>query len=282
MAPVPKWRLLKMGLATIFGFKRQGFFIPYRYADKHKPARERSSYDALVPLFLRRKTAFLDFIQIINLYKEEIDNIGKNSPPGPRWRQVWFPRLDGVAAYSMVRHYQPERIVEVGSGHSTRFMAQAVTDGGLNTRITAIDPAPRATIGELNVDLILKPVEEAGAAPFDELTDGDILFIDSSHILMPGSDVDYLFNCILPVLPPGVLIHIHDIFLPDDYPVTWEWRGYNEQQGVAGLLQGNGYEILFASHYVASRMAAELENSIVGKLELPDGAVESSLWLRKI
>ena len=58
---------------------------------------------------------------------------------------------------------------------------------------------------------------------------------------MPGTDVDFLLNRILPALPAGVLVHVHDVFLPDDYPADWEWRGYNEQLGVAALIQGRGF-----------------------------------------
>ncbi|MFX7914564.1 class I SAM-dependent methyltransferase, partial [Acinetobacter baumannii] len=89
-------------------------------------------------------------------------------------------------------------------------------------------------------------VHDADCAVFAALAAGDVLFIDSSHVLMPGSDVDLLFNQVLPRLKPGVLVHIHDIFLPDDYPASWGWRGYNEQQGVACLLQG-GWRLLWAS-----------------------------------
>ena len=72
---------------------------------------------------------------------------------------------------------------------------------------------------------------------------------------MPGTDVDWLLNRILPALDAGVLIHVHDVFLPDPYPAGWAWRGYNEQQALAALLQGGGYAIRFASHYVADAAA---------------------------
>ena len=107
-------------------------------------------------------------------------------------------------------------------------------------------------------------------------------FIDSSHILMPGTDVDFLLNRVVPALPSGVRLHIHDIFLPDAYPADWEWRGYNEQLGVAALIQGGGFRLLWASHYVATRMAAAVAASAVGALELKAGAHEASLWLMKV
>jgi len=281
MSKPPFSRLIKMGLQTLFGLKRQGFFIPYRYADQLEEMGTLAPYAPIERMFEDKKEAHSIFILNINKYAQDLKNIGKNTPQGPRWGQDWFPRLDGAAAYTMVREKQPQKIVEIGSGHSTRFMTEAVKDGTLATEIITIDPEPRATISALNVTAIKSTVEKAGAEPFENLTSGNILFIDSSHILMPGSDVDYLFNRILPTLPSGIILHIHDIYLPDDYPPQWAWRGYNEQQGVAALLQGKGFEILFSSHYAATRLAEELEESVIGRLELFNGAVETSLWLEK-
>ncbi len=281
MSKPPFGRLLKMGLQTLLGLKRQGYFIPYRYADQLEEMGTLAPYAPILQMFDAKKKSHIQFIETINKYATDLENIGQNSPPGPRWGQDWFPRLDGAAAYTIVRDKRPKKIVEVGSGHSTRFLAEAVKDGNLDTEITTIDPAPRATISQLNVTAIKNTVENAGSGPFENLASGDILFIDSSHILMPGSDVDFLFNRILPTLPNGLLLHIHDIYLPDDYPPQWAWRGYNEQQGVAALLQGKGFDILFSSHYAATRLADELAQSVIGRLELYSGAVETSLWLEK-
>src|SRR5205085_11925725 len=111
---------------------------------------------------------------------------------------------------------------------------------------------------------------------------GDILFIDSSHILMPGTDVDFLFNRVLPGLPRGVLIHVHDIFLPDDYPPEWEWRGYNEQLAVAALLQGRGFRLLWSSHYAATQMEHAVDASAARDIPLMPGAHEASVWMVKV
>jgi hypothetical protein len=124
-------------------------------------------------------------------------------------------------------------------------------------------------------------VQETGLAPFEALAAGDILAIDSSHILMPGSDVDLLLNTVLPILPAGVVVHFHDIFLPDAYPADWDWRGYNEQLGVAALLAGGAWQVLFGSHHVVTRMADAVRASVAGRLPLLAGAMESSLWLEK-
>ena len=271
-------RRLRFGLATVLGLARRGFFIPYAHAAQVR----RRGYPALAERFRQREEGFAAFLDVIEGYAEPLEAIGPDTPPEPRWNQGWFPRLDGAAAYAMVRHHAPRRIVEVGSGHSTRFLARAVRDGAISCEITAIDPTPRATIVGLPVRTIASTVQEAGEAPFAALAPGDVLFVDSSHVLMPGSDVDFLLSRILPALPGGVLVHFHDIFLPEDYPESWTWRGYNEQAAVAALIAGGeAYEVLFASRYVATQMAERFSESVVARMPLCDGAVENSLWLRK-
>lgn len=207
--------------------------------------------------------------------------IGGDAPPAPRWNQDWFPRLDAAAAYAMVHRFRPQRIVEVGSGHSTRFMARAIADGGINCRLTSIDPRPRATLDGLPIEILRRPVEQCGSEPFAALAPGDVLFIDSSHRQTPGGDLEFLLQRVLPALPAGVLVHFHDIFLPDGYPAHWAWRRYDEQDAVAALLAGGGYAPLFASAWVVSRRPQWLAQGILAQLPLMPGALESSLWLRK-
>ena len=275
-------RRLKFGLPTVLGMDQKAFLIPYRYASTLPSAGTRAAYAPFEALFQRCESRFAECLQDIETHRVALRAIGEQPAPAPRWRQDWFPRLDGAAAYAMILRFAPARIVEVGSGHSTRFFSRAATDGGLATEITAIDPAPRAVLDGLdNVSVLRQTVQQAGLAPFEKLAKGDVLAIDSSHILMPGSDVDLLVNRVLPSLPDGVIVHIHDIFLPDDYPTDWAWRGYNEQLGIAPLLTGGGWQPLFASHFVATRMAVALSGTVVGQLMLPEGAHESSLWLKK-
>ncbi len=274
-------RRLRFGLATVLGLKQRGFFIPYRYADQVPRRRERRSYTALESLFSAAEPDFLALLKSMDALSDAFPAIGNDPPPEPRWNQDWFPRLDAAALYALVREKRPRRIVEVGSGHSTRFMARAVRDGGLSTEITAIDPEPRADIAATGAVLVRDTVQGAGLDAFERLASGDVLFIDSSHILMPGTDVDLLLNRVLPRLGKGVLVHVHDVFLPDDYPSEWEWRGYNEQLGVAALIQGAGYRLVWSSHYAATRMAAAVAASSVGTIALEPGAKESSLWLVK-
>jgi hypothetical protein len=216
--------------------------------------------------------------KLIETYRVELEAIGSEPPPAPRWNQDWFPRLDAAAAYAMVRSTRPRRIVEVGSGHSTRFLARAVADGGLDTKITAIDPKPRARISGLNIEWLQTHVETLHHGPFAALGDNDILFIDSSHQVKPGSDVEFLLNEVIPRLPAGVRVHFHDIFLPDDYPGQWAWRRYNEQAEVKRLIEGGVFRVDFSSHTAAGR---EPIGGVLARLPLVPGAVESSLWLTK-
>ena len=94
--------------------------------------------------------------------------------------------------------------------------------------------------------------------------------------------MDWILNRVLPKLPPGVWLHLHDIFLPDPYPDDWAWRGYNEQPAVGALIAGGGYEVMFASHYARTRLADRLAQGVMADLPLIPGAHESSLWLRKV
>jgi hypothetical protein len=265
-----------MGLRTLLGAKQQGFFIPHRHADRVVP----SGYPALDARFAARTKAFLDLLSEIEAWVPHLLTM-RGPAPAPRFDQDWFARLDAAAAYAIVRRAKPHRIVEVGSGHSTRFLARAIIDADLKTNLTCIDPAPRASLEALAVDWLPLLLQDAPETCFVGLGPGDLLFIDSSHVLMPGSDVDRLVNHVLPLLAPGVIIHVHDIFLPDPYPEDWAWRGYNEQLAVAAMLQGDAYELLFASHYLVSRHGDRLSTSPLAALPRRDSAFESSLWLQK-
>jgi predicted O-methyltransferase YrrM len=271
-------RRLRFGLATLLGPKARGFFIPYRYAGEIVDTRD---YPALRPLFDEARPAFQEVLGAIEAHAPALAAIAHGTGPA-RFDQDWFPGLDAAAAYAILRRQHPRRVVEIGSGHSTRFMARAVADGALDTRITCIDPAPRAPLSGLGIHHVAALLQQADPAPFGELEAGDILFIDSSHIAMPGTDVDRLFLDVLPRLRSGVLVHIHDIALPDAYPPAWAWRGYNEQLLAGALLQGGAYALVFASHYVARHLLADGRSGILADIAPPGGAPETSLWLRKV
>lgn len=269
------WRRVAFAVSTLLGRPR-GFFIPHRYAaDVRSPA----AYTTLIPLFRAAETQFEALLAEAASHSRTFATFGSAPPPAPRFEQDWFPGLDAAIAYTLVRARRPRRIVEIGSGHSTRFLARAIADGGLSTTLTAIDPAPRATLTGLPVDWQRLPLQRADRSAFESLAAGDVLFVDSSHVLVPGSDVDVVLNEIWPLLSPGVLVHIHDIFLPDSYPESWAWRGYNEQNAIGPLIAAQ--RLLWSSRWVATRMPAAVAASPLAALPRPAQGFESSLWLEK-
>ena len=172
----------------------------------------------------------------------------------PYWINGWIPGWDGAALYGFTASRQPKRYVEVGSGNSTKFVRRAINDWNLKTTITSIDPYPRAEIDALCDQIIRQPLESVGLELFEQLSQGDICFIDNSHRSFQNSDVTVSMLEILPRLKPGVLLGLHDIFLPDDYPQDWADRYYNEQYLLASYLLGGhlGTEIVLPA-FDASR-----------------------------
>lgn len=180
---------------------------------------------------------------------------GKANRTGFSYENGYFPSPDAQVLYCMVRMYRPALVVEVGSGNSTRVARQAVLDGGLATRIMSIDPLPRVDVAALADRVERRPVEEFDAGELARMLEpGSILFIDSSHELAAGGDLPHLFLDVLPRLGPGVLVHVHDIFLPYEYPREWvadlRWR-FDEQYLLQAMLEfGGRFEVLWAGHYL--------------------------------
>ncbi|HZU23746.1 MAG TPA: class I SAM-dependent methyltransferase, partial [Terriglobales bacterium] len=164
----------------------------------------------------------------------------------------WFESVDAEVLYSVVRHFRPKAIVEVGSGNSTKLIRRAITDGSLDTTLTSIDPDPRAAVASFCDTHVPSRVESLDPEFIaSRLSAGDILFIDSSHVIRTGGDVPFLYLEVLPLLSDGVLLHAHDIFLPCDYPenmVMQEKWGWTEQYLLQALLcGGDNYEVLWPS-----------------------------------
>ncbi len=156
--------------------------------------------------------------------------------PEPAWFSVPFAPFDSLALYTMVRLLKPQTYLEIGSGISTCFVAKAVRDHNLQTRIISIDPEPRRPIDAICDEVIRDGLETCELDRFDRLQPGDIVFFDGSHRSFMNSDVTVFMIDILPRLKPGVVVHVHDITLPWDYAsmfVNWYW---NEQYLLAVYL----------------------------------------------
>lgn len=190
-------------------------------------------------------------------FVDDLGRIGKRSSgvADPCWVNPWLPPLDIAALYSYLRRRKPARYVEVGSGNSTAVAALARRDADLSTEITSIDPQPRREIDALCDRVIRRPLELADLAVFGELEPGDVVFVDGSHRVFTNSDATVMLLDVLPELPDGVLVGIHDILLPDDYLPEWSQYWWSEQYLVGALLLGEPSWLtpVLASHYASGR-----------------------------
>lgn len=203
----------------------------------------------------------------------------------PFWLNAWFPPLDGMVLTAMLRAFDPDRFVEIGSGMSTKFARRAVTAYDLRAKLISIDPTPRTPVDALCDQVIRQPLERCPMEMFQSLRAGDILFLDSSHRAFQGSDVTVFFLEILPRLAPGVIVHLHDIYLPFDYISGHVRRLWNEQYMLAtALLFGGGsFEMLFPCWYagrdpaLCAQAASLLRKGPLEGLDL----YGASFWMRK-
>lgn len=184
----------------------------------------------------------LDFASDIFRYAPELSGAINAGTTDFAWCNSEFPPADAIAYYGMLRHLKPSKIVEVDSGFSTKVAISAIEANGIGS-IQCIDPMPRDTWQENDkVSLRKEKVQDAPDAVLQSLSRGDVLFIDSSHQAKCQSDVLDIFFRIIDLLPPGVHIHFHDIFYPDDYPYFWlTERGhhFNEQYFLMAYLKNN-------------------------------------------
>lgn len=161
-----------------------------------------------------------------------------DDPKGPHWLNGWIPALDAISLYAFVALRNPILYFEVGSGTSTKFVRKAIQDYGLRTKILSVDPHPRSEIDAICDKIIRKPLEDTNLKCFDFLKDGDVVFFDGSHRSFQNSDATVFLTEVIPRLAPNVLVGIHDIFLPWDYPPEWASRYYSEQYLLACYLLG--------------------------------------------
>jgi Methyltransferase domain len=207
-------------------------------------------------------------------------SVAERNKVGYSFDNGWFGSPDAEVAYAVVQRYRPNCIVEVGCGNSTKLLRQSIIDARLDTRLICVDPQPRADVREFATHIFEQEVQTLECSELlSWLGPRDVLFIDSSHVAAQGSDVIYLLLNVLPRLRPDVLVHLHDIFLPYDYPpdVVAELR-WSEQYLVQALLASTDqYELLWAGHYI-QRLRPDLHASL--DLYAPERRA-SSLWLRK-
>jgi predicted O-methyltransferase YrrM len=210
------------------------------------------------------------------------------APPGPRYvtaNGVYGP-ADAAVYRAMLAELRPARVIEVGSGYST---ALALDEAEANREIaaleiTCIEPFADRLLGIMSesdrrrITLLRKPVQEVDPATYERLGPGDVLFVDSTHVVKAGSDVVWLFLHVLPRLAPGVVVHVHDVFWPFEYPAHWleQRRDWTEAYLLHAFLAGNAsWEILFFSSWFW-RCHPELVPPPLAREE------PGSIWLRKV
>ena len=192
-----------------------------------------------------------------------------------------YPKVDGEILYAMVRHFAPRRVVEVGAGWSTRVVRDALVHH--DARHVIFDPDPAAAERARDAEVRPLRAQEIDLSFFGELEAGDILFIDTTHTVKAGGDVNRLLLEVLPTIAPGVVVHVHDFYRPFEYPrflmesFHLFWQEHYLLQ--AFLAFNDAFEVLMANHALGHLRSDRLRAVIPGIRE--GVSPGSALWLRR-
>ncbi len=226
-------------------------------------------------------------------YAAELADVPDEMPPGPpsfHWHNDFWTGCDALLHYCLMRDLKPRRVVEIGCGWSSLLLAQALTknegEGSPQVAVDQIEPYPRKELLEAlpaHWNLREAILQRAPLELFEALEDGDICFYDGSHVAKPGSDVVWFFSEVLPRLKPGVVVHVHDIFWPHDYPAEWIFeRGqtWNEQYVLQAFLMYNSeFQHLISSHPLMAHDYSQVLELIGGMTPVIGGG---SFWMRRV
>jgi hypothetical protein len=224
-------------------------------------------------------------------YLGEFDPPRQEGAPGDfhLWN-TWYQGGDAELLYAMVRLLRPRRVLELGSGWSTLVTARACAVNaahGAPVEFTSSDPEPRLGVDPPPPGLTRLERTAAQELPMERflaLAPGDVLFVDTTHTVKLGSEVNRLVLEVLPRLAPGVTVHFHDIYLPWEYPRFWYKRGtyLNEQDLLQAFLSSNpDWEVLLAVHALARTDRDRLARSIGSLSERVARAGPSAFWIRR-
>jgi predicted O-methyltransferase YrrM len=224
------------------------------------------------------------------IYAEELLSVPREATPTREFylNNNSFGAGDAEYWYQIIRARKPRRIIEIGSGNSTLMAVRAIKKNSnenpsYQCEHTCIEPYEMPWLEQVGVSVIRRQVEHVDLSFFSRLSENDVLFIDSSHVIRPQGDVLYEYLEILPTLRKGVIVHIHDILTPKNYPSHWlkdEVRLWNEQYLVEAFLTHNrDWRVLGALNYLAHHHASALKQ--VAPL-LSAGVEPCSLYLHRI
>ena len=185
---------------------------------------------------------------------------GRDYGPEGLIHNGYYPTPDAELYAALILHFKPETIVEVGSGFSTAIARAAIKAGGLDSQLHVIDPEPRRSVEGIADRIEYSPVESSSLAE-SAVPSHSLLFLDSSHITRSGGDGPFLFCSLLPDLPSDVLVHVHDVFLPYDYPDVYVKRLYTEQYLLHALLADSAkFRVVFATHFMGRAHRREMQS----------------------
>ena len=268
--------------------KFQNVFLDYKVTFEPRYGHGKPPHPGLYEIIDRNRAVYRDLLQGFLAFTPQFEQLKdarlETDANQPSWNNSFLPGLDIVAIYGMLAHFRPARYVEVGSGNSTKVAALAIREQGLATQITSIDPYPRAEIDHLANEVVRKPFENTDFSFLYNLQANDILFIDNSHRVLPNSDATVFFLEVLPRLAPGVIVHIHDIYLPYDYPQDMCDRAYSEQYLLAAFVLANPthYETILPNYFISQD--DELKSILASLWQRPalQGVEQhgGSYWLR--
>lgn len=235
----------------------QTLFLEYKVDMRPRYGHGRPPHKELYDIIEQNRMYYSGFIDSALSYYDEICEIKKTGEEEdrskPAWNNGFLPGLDIIAIYTMIASLKPRHYLEIGSGNSTKVAYKAKKDHSPETQIISVDPMPRAEIDVLADKIYRQPFETLDWDIVPMLGENDILFIDNSHRILPNSDSMVFFMEILPRLKKGVIVHIHDIYLPYDYPQFMCDRFYSEQYGLAFYLLSNPkkYKVMFPNYFVS-------------------------------
>jgi len=237
--------------------KFQNLFLDYKVEFKPRYGHGKPAHKDLYNIIDANRHLYEDFLNKALLHKEAIwtiqDSENETNSINPTWNNGFLPGLDIIGIYTLLTEYKPKKYIEIGSGNSTKVAYKAKIEQKLETEIISIDPMPRAEVDDLANKVIREPFENIDFNILDELNENDILFVDNSHRILPNSDSMVFYLEILPRLKKGVIVHIHDIYLPYDYPQFMCDRFYSEQYGLAMYLLANPkkYETILPNYFIS-------------------------------
>ena len=246
--------------------KFQKVFLEYKVDNSPRYGHGKPAHTELLQIIEKQDEQYAQFLNASKQYHEKLwqikEAINEKNTKNPVWNNGFLPGLDIVMLYTLISELKAKKYVEIGSGNSTKVAYKAKLDQNLSTQIISIDPQPRAEIDELVDKVIRKPFETTDFSILTELEENDILFVDNSHRILPNSDATVFFLEVLPRLKKGVIVQIHDIYLPFDYPQFMCDRFYSEQYGLAMYLLANPekYQPIAANYYISEK--AELATII--------------------